>query len=77
MTEHKVLTYDSFIDVMAARYVERGGFDVVNDECRHYCNCVVVGFLDSERVSFLDPAYDWTEAGARTLADEDLSYWDE
>jgi hypothetical protein len=31
-------------------------------------------FLEQERIEFGDPKYDWTEAGAKTLAKEYASY---
>lgn len=62
---------EEFIDWMIARYHEFAP-DMSEDDARKACEA---HFMDGYCGVFGDPAYDWTRSGARTLADEDMSYW--
>ena len=46
------------------------------EPAREYVADLLDELLASEEIAFGDERYDWTEAGARTLVDEDLDYWE-
>lgn len=67
----------AFVQTMAAAYVERGCFESVNDQAIQYCLNVLVNFLADEKIEYGDPEYCWNASGARDMALEEMSYWED
>lgn len=64
------LTLADFLRTMAKRFQIRGGLD----RAKSYNLAIEV--LRQLGDQFGDEAYDWSHAGAREMADDEMSYWD-
>lgn len=67
------LTLADFLRTMAKRYQLRCR-DGLTDA---YAYSIALDFLRAVGEEFADPALDWSHAGAREMADEDMTYWEQ
>lgn len=64
-------TLNDFLRTMAKRYMFR-----CRDLSKQDAYDAAIDFMKSVGEEFGDPALDWSHAGAREMADEDMTYWD-
>lgn len=72
-------TREQFVGWMADRFIGCGGFKVEEREAAvRYADDCLKGDLELDEVEFGadDACWDWSEAGAHHLADEDMSLWE-
>ncbi len=65
------VTLGAFIRTMAKRFQRKSRG--LSDEDAYAC---AISALQHFGDKFGDPAFDWSHAGARELADEEMTYWD-
>lgn len=71
------LTFVGFINKIAITLFDAANGSMTYDEAKKLAMQTYEDFTASERVKFGHPDYDWTGAGAQTLARElCIEYWD-
>jgi hypothetical protein len=68
------LDASDFVDAMARRLSARVP-SLTRIDALRLALIALDSFLENDKVEFGDARYDWSEAGAITLAEEELWYW--
>jgi hypothetical protein len=71
--EHELPSQFQFLCWMAARFVEKR--DLYAMDAFKAAEAAYAVQITGEKVTYGDPAYDWSRDGANTLADEEIACW--
>lgn len=70
------VTLNDFLRTMARRFMQKTRQQMGRDDAYDAAISVLQSLL-SLGDTYGDPAYDWSHEGAREMADEEMTYWDD